>query len=344
MKMRAPSLGRCATVALVLLLATIAAAAAAARTKNECHAGDKAALLAIKAGFGNASYFQSWTPDYPCCEWISVFCDLSASPYTLRRVVAVSFLRDASLVGPLPGASVARLTALQQLILIHVPGVNGTIPRDLARLSNLNFVDVSYTGISGPVPSFLSRLTKLTYLRLSFNSLTGPIPASLADVPNLSFLDLAGNRLTGTIPPLLLSRTNDTAYLSLSHNNLTGGVPADFAAVRFSSLDLSHNALAGEALLLFGLNKSLESLDLSRNAFSFNLSAVTLPSQLGMLDISHDDVYGALPPLVAKLQYLNVSYNRLSGRVPIGGNMDRFDRYCFQHNKGLCGTPLPPCK
>jgi hypothetical protein len=333
--MRASSLGRCATVALVVLLAAIAAAAA--RTKNECYAGDKAALLDIKAGFGN----------YPCCEWISVFCDLSASPYTLRRVVAVSFLRDTSLVGPLPGAPIARLTALQQLILIHVPGVNGTIPHDVAQLSNLNFIDISYTGISGPVPSFLSQLTKLTYLRLSFNSLTGPIPASLADVPNLSFLDLGRNGLTGTIPPLLLSRTNDTTYLSLSHNNLTGGVPANFAAVRFWSLDLSHNTLAGDASVLFGLNKSLLSLDLSRNAFSFNLSAVTLPSRLGMLDISHNDIYGVLPPQVANLAYLaylNVSYNRLSGRVPIGGNMDRFDQYCFQHNKGLCGTPLPPCK
>lgn len=341
--MRTSSLGRCATVALVVLLGTLAAAAAA-RTKNECHSGDKAALLAIKAGYGNASYFQSWTSDYPCCEWINVFCDLSASPYTSRRVVAVSFLRDASLAGPLPGAAIARLTALQQLLAIHVPGVNGTVPRDLARLSNLTFLDISYTGISGAVPSFLSQFTKLTYLRLSFNSLTGHIPSSLAGIPNLSFLDLGRNRLTGTIPPRLLRRTNDTSYLSLSHNNLTGRVPAEFATVKFWSLDLSHNALAGDASVLFGLNKSLENLDLSRNAFSFNLSSVQLPSQLGLLDISHNDVYGELPPQVANLESLNVSYNRISGTVPTGGNMDRFDRYCFQHNKGLCGTPLPPCK
>jgi hypothetical protein len=340
--MRAPSLGRCATVVAVLLLA--AAAAAGARTKNECHAGDKAALLAIKAGFGNATYFQSWTSDYPCCEWINVFCDLSASPYTTRRVVAVSFLRDDSLVGPLPGAAIARLTALQQLLAIHVPGVNGTIPRDLAKLSDLNFIDISYTGISGRVPAFLSQLTKLTYLRLSFNSLTGHIPGSLAGIPNLSFLDLGRNRLTGTIPPLLLSRTNDTSYLTLSHNNLTGGVPAEFAAVKFWSLDLSHNAFAGDASVLFGLNKSLENLDLSRNAFSFNLSSVQLPSQLSVLDLSHNDIYGELPPRVVNLESLNVSYNRIGGTVPTGGNMDRFDQYCFQHNKGLCGSPLPPCK
>jgi Leucine-rich repeat (LRR) protein len=336
--------GHRATVVAAVVLLAAAAAVGAARTKNECHSGDKAALLAIKSAFGNASYFQSWTSEYPCCDWIYVFCDLSASPYTARRVVAVSFLRDASLVGPLPGAAIARLTALQELNAIHVPGVNGTIPRDLSRLPNLNSIDISYTGVSGPVPAFLSKLVELTYLRLSFNALAGPIPASLGDIPNLSFLDLGRNRLTGAIPPLLLSKTRDTAYLSLSHNGLSGGVPAEFAAVKFWSLDLSRNGLAGDASFLFGVNKSLETLNLSRNAFSFNLSAVELPSQLGDLDISHNEIYGVLPPQVANLEYLNVSYNRLSGVVPSGGNMGTFDQYCFQHNKGLCGTPLPPCK
>ncbi|KAK3135603.1 hypothetical protein QOZ80_5BG0420900 [Eleusine coracana subsp. coracana] len=343
--MRASSLGRCPAVAVVVLLATATTMAAAApRTKNECDPDDKAALLAIKAGFGNASYFQSWTSDYPCCLWGNVFCDFYTSPYTARRVVAVSFLRDTSLVGPLPGAAIARLTALQELDLIHVPGVNGTIPHELARLSaTLSSIDISYTGISGPVPSFFSQLKQLTYLRLSFNSLTGRIPASLGEIPNLSFLDLGRNRLTGTIPPGLLSKTNDTSDLCLSHNNLTGGVPAEFAAVRFSSLDLSHNALTGDASFLFGANKSLENLDLSRNTFSFSLSAVTLPSKLGSLDLNHNGIYGELPPQVANLQFLNVSYNWLSGKVPTGGNMDRFDQYCFQQNRGLCGSPLPPC-
>ncbi|TVU19160.1 hypothetical protein EJB05_35296, partial [Eragrostis curvula] len=334
--------GHFAIVVIAVLLAT--SAAAATRTKNECDAGDRAALLAVKAAFGNASYFQSWTPDFPCCEWIGAFCDDAADPYTARRIVALSFLRDDSLVGPLPGDAIAGLTALQQLLLVHVPGVNGTIPRALARLSNLNFLDIEYTGMSGPVPAFLSKLTALTYVRLAFSAFTGSIPASLADLPNLSFLDLGRNRLTGRIPPRLLSKTSDTALLCLSHNNLIGGIPAEFAAVRFWSLDLSHNAFAGDASLLFGANKSLEVLDLSRNAFSFNLSAVQLPEQLGTFDISHNDIYGVLPPQVANMQSLNVSYNRLSGTVPPGGNMHWFDQFCFQHNKGLCGTPLPPCK
>src|SRR4051812_685326 len=117
--MRASSLvEHCATVVIaVLLTAAAAAVAAAARTNNECHPGDKAALLAIKSAFGNASYFNSWTPDTPCCEWASVSCSSDGSA---RRVVGVSLVDDASLAGPLPGAAIARLTALQQLVLNNV--------------------------------------------------------------------------------------------------------------------------------------------------------------------------------------------------------------------------------
>ncbi|KAK3135600.1 hypothetical protein QOZ80_5BG0420870 [Eleusine coracana subsp. coracana] len=336
------------TVAVAVLLAA-AAAAAAARTKNECHSGDKAALLSIKSAFGNASYFNSWTPDTPCCEWANVACDSSSSSSssTARRVVAVSFLDDAGLAGPLPGAAIARLTALQQLVLSNVPGVNGTIPHNLTRLSaTLSFLTITSTGISGPVPPFLSEITALGYLSLSSNKLTGHIPASLGDMPNLYFLDLGSNRLTGTIPPLLLSRAPGDAYLYLSHNRLAGGVPAEFAAVNFWTLDLSHNGLSGDASFLFGANKPLENLDLSSNGFSFNLSAVQLPENLNSLELSHNDIYGDIPEQVVDLmlEYLNVSYNRLSGTVPAGGNMAWFDQSCFQHNKGLCGTPLPPCK
>jgi Leucine-rich repeat (LRR) protein len=339
---------RASPLVVVVLLA--AAVSAAARTKkNECHSGDKAALLAVKSAFGNASYFNSWTPSTPCCEWAGVTCDVAASPDTARRVTGVSLQNDASLAGPLPGAAIARLTALQTLELSNLPCVNGTIPRDLTRLNaTLSLLDISSTGISGPVPSFLSEITALGYLGLSANKLTGPIPASLAAMPNFYFLDLSYNRVTGTLPPLLFSKTtsNPDLYLYLSHNKLTGRVPAEFAAVNFLTIDLSYNRFKGDASFLLGANKGLNNLVLSHNAFSFNLSAVQLPEGLNSLEISQNDIYGDVPEMVADLMlsYLNVSYNRLSGEVPSGGNMDSFDASCFDHNKGLCGSPLPPCK
>ncbi|KAL6624572.1 hypothetical protein ACP70R_031893 [Stipagrostis hirtigluma subsp. patula] len=326
-------------VFLVLLAA--ASAAAAAASTDRCHSGDRAALLAIKAALGNPYHFASWTPDTPCCGWYDVDCDPSTG-----RVIGLAVFQDANLTGAIPDA-VAGLVHLQNLRLHHLPALSGPIPPAIAKLSNLSFLTISWTAVSGPVPSFLAALTKLAQLDLSFNSLAGAVPASLAALPNLYSVDISRNRLTGSLPPLLFAKAPQEAYLRLSHNNLSGGVPAEFAAVGFAEVDLSRNAFTGDASALFGRTKPLQRLDLSRNAFGFNLSGVQLPEQLYFLDVSHNDISGGIPVQVANLtnlQFFNVSYNRLCGEVPAGGNMARFDAYSFQHNKCLCGTPLPPCK
>ncbi|KAL6864939.1 hypothetical protein ACP4OV_016090 [Aristida adscensionis] len=324
-----------------LLLAASSAAAAAAGGKDRCHSGDKAALLAVKAALGNPYHFASWTPDTACCDWYDVECDPSTG-----RVVGLAVFQDANLTGAIPGA-VAGLAHLQTLRLHHLPAVSGPIPPAIAKLSNLSSLTISWTAVSGPVPPFLAALTKLAQLDLSFNSLSGAVPAALAALPSLYSVDLSRNRLTGALPPLLFSRAPQPAYLRLSHNNLSGGVPAEFAAVSFAEVDLSRNAFAGDASALLGRAKPLQRLDLSRNAFVFNLSGVELPEQLYFADVSHNGIYGGVPAQVAalaNLQFFNVSYNQLCGEVPTGGNMARFDAYNFQHNKCLCGTPLPPCK
>ncbi|XP_062232431.1 polygalacturonase inhibitor-like [Phragmites australis] len=328
------------TTALLVLLLLTSLLAAASSNKDRCHPADKAALLAIKAALGNPYHFASWTPDTPCCDWYDVDCDPSTG-----RVVGLSVFQDANLTGTIPDA-IAGLVHLQNLMLHHLPAISGPIPPAIAKLSNLSLLIISYTGVSGPVPSFLGKLTALTLLDLSFNSLTGAIPASLADLPSLSSIDLSRNRLTGSLPPLLFSKAPQEAYLRLSHNNLSGTIPAEFAAVSFAEVDLSRNAFTGDASGLFGRAKALQHLDLSRNAFSFDLSVVELPEQLDSVDLSHNAIYGGIPAQVANLsnlQFFNVSYNRLCGAVPTGGNMARFDAYCYQHNKCLCGTPLPPC-
>jgi hypothetical protein len=131
--------------------------------------------------------------------------------------------------------------------------------------------------------------------------------------------------------------------LRLSHNRLSGSIPREWSAVSFGVVSLSRNALSGDASPLFGRDKPLQLLDLSRNGFSFNLSAVDLPEQLGVMDLSHNAIYGGVPAQAAGLQFLNVSYNLLCGEVP--GNVASLfdDAYSFQNNTCLCGAPLQPC-
>jgi Leucine-rich repeat (LRR) protein len=238
------------------------------------------------------------------------------------RVVGLSVFHDANLTGSLPDA-IANLTHLERLVLHHLPGLTGGIPESLTELGNLTLLTISYTGMSGPVPSFLSRLTSLVALDLSYNAFTGAIPASLADIPSLTGINLSRNRLTGTIPPLLFSNVSSdeeghAAYLWLSHNSLSGGVPAEFGAVSFAHVDLSRNAITGDpSAALFGREKTVQQLDLSRNRFSFSLTGAELPEQqLSLLDLSHNGIRGRIPEQVAnltKLQSFNVSYNKLCG-------------------------------
>lgn len=308
---------------------------------DQCHDDDFAALVAIDSALGSPYHFASWTPDSACCDWHDVDCDAATG-----RVVGLSVSQDTNISGAIPDA-IGNLTYLQTLTLHHLPAISGAIPDSFAMLTNLSQLTISYTGLTGPIPSFLSVLTELTLLDLSYNSLTGVIPASLADLPNLSSLNLRRNRLTGPIPLLLLSNSPDQASLLLSHNNLSGIIPSEFSTVNFTHIDISHNALTGDASCLFGAVKPLQYLDVSRNAVNFNMSGVEFPVQLSYVDLSHNAIRGSVPMQVASLtglQQFNVSFNRLCGTVPTGGNMAKFDRYSYLHNKCLCGTPLTACR
>jgi hypothetical protein len=340
------------TIFLLLLLSSILSGGRA------CHPGDQDALLAIKASLGDPKLLASWTPEASCCDedWQHVECDDDTG-----RVISLSVILEeedgdddgSSLAGTIPDA-VAGLDHLENLDLRRLPGISGPIPAAIARLSNLAFLTISRTAVSGPVPSFLGELTALTELDLSYNSLSGSIPASLSGLPNLWSVDVRHNLLSGTLPPLLFSNNkqqqqddDDESYgylvdLRLSHNRLSGSIPREWSAVSFGVVSLSRNALSGDASPLFGRDKPLQLLDLSRNGFSFNLSAVDLPEQLGVMDLSHNAIYGGVPAQAAGLQFLNVSYNLLCGEVP--GNVASLfdDAYSFQNNTCLCGALLQP--
>ncbi|CAJ1958443.1 unnamed protein product [Sphenostylis stenocarpa] len=99
--------------------------------------------------------------------------------------------------------------------------------------------------------------------------------------------------------------------------------------------------------MLFGSKKTTQILDLSRNKFSFDLSHLTFPKKsLIWLDLNHNKIYGSIPAALTKvenLQHFNVSHNpQLSGQIPQGGELQRFDQYAYFHTK-LCGSPLLPC-
>ncbi|XP_021723947.1 polygalacturonase inhibitor-like, partial [Chenopodium quinoa] len=300
------------------------------------------ALFNIKKAFNNAFIFASWTHNTDCCEWYLVKCD-----EVTHRIYSLIVDKDDKVSGPIPDA-VGDLPYLTDLTFLGLPKLTGPIPHAISKLKNLESLWLSHNNLTGPIPDFISHLTKLTYINLSVNKLTGPIPPSLSSLHKLGTLFLERNLLKGPIPESFGEfKNNPDFYLKLAKNQLSGPIPKSLGAVNFTNLDLSRNMLTGDASVFFGKNKGLQWIDISSNKFSFDLTKVGLPKTLNNLLLSHNQIYGSLPPALVKLpmlQQFNVSYKRLCGKIPTGGELNQFDKYSYVHNKCLCGSPLPPCK
>ncbi|GAB2227996.1 hypothetical protein Drorol1_Dr00009825 [Drosera rotundifolia] len=305
-----------------------------------CHPQDKAALLQIKQELNNPRILRSWTPTTDCCaSWFLVACN-----QTTNRVWFLKVLYSHHVTGRISSA-VGDLTELQILSFSKLPNLTGTIPHSITKLRNLYYLEISYTGISGPVPQFLSQMTSLTDLILTGNKFTGPVPPSFAQLTKLESLNLDQNMLTGTIPDVYGSFKNPIIYVTLARNRLTGTVPRSFKNANFSTINVSKNKLTGDASFLFN-NQALFEIDLEGNEFLFDFSKVKVSENMQRIDISKNKIYGSIPESLTKLMgllALNVSYNELCGKIPVGGELQSFNATSYFHNKCLCGAPLPAC-
>ena len=137
------------------------------------------------------------------------------------RVVEV-FLRDRGLAGEIP-AEIALLSELRELHLSY-NDLSGAIPRELGNLANLESLELAGNRLSGTIPSELGLLTNLTSLWLQNNELRGKIPSELGNLIGIRLVYLNGNELSGEIPPELGKLTN-LWYLWMHGNEFVGAIP-----------------------------------------------------------------------------------------------------------------------
>ncbi|KAH7655818.1 Leucine-rich repeat-containing N-terminal plant-type protein [Dioscorea alata] len=278
----------------------------------KCHKDDKKALLKLKAGFGNPELLP-WTSHTDCCSWLEVIC----SSHTGR--VAGLIINFANLSGTI-SPSIGDLPFLDTFLIQYSSLLTGTIPYSITKLP-LTGLTIKFTSLSGPIPGFLGELKDLENLDLSGNLHTGPIPDSIAALPKL-------NRLV------------------LNDNHLTGKIPISLGEADLSYIYLAGNRFYGDASFLFGQSKRAIEIDLSRNQLEMDMSLLSFPQSLRLLDLSLNRIEGTILAGLAgliDLSFFNVSHNMLCGSIPTGGRMNLFDASCYQHNKCLCGTPLPSC-
>ncbi|XP_010265945.1 PREDICTED: polygalacturonase inhibitor-like [Nelumbo nucifera] len=284
-----------------------------------CHLDDKNALLNIKKSIDipKDSYFP-WDPNTDCCQWEDVTCD----PKT-NRVTGLEF-RMITVFGQIP-ASIGDLPYLETFVLALLKNdkLPGCIPDSFAKLHNLKRLEISLSPLSCRIPEFLGHLRNLEYLDLSHNKLNGPIPSSLGNL-------------------------NKLVHLRLNDNKLTGSIPNSLGALNAELVDLSYNKLTGEASMFLKADGKAKDILISGNRLDFDMSKVRFPNNLKVLYLSANKIRGSIPEQVTKLRKLeafDVSFNRLCGKIPVGGNMQKLIASYFYHNRCLCGLPLPnKCK
>ncbi|KAM0050918.1 putative protein kinase RLK-Pelle-LRR-XI-1 family [Helianthus debilis subsp. tardiflorus] len=147
-------------------------------------------------------------------------------------------------------------------------------------------------------------------LNLGNNLLSGQIPQSLGNLTSLQDLDISANNLNGSIPTTIGNCARLTS-LNLSNNDFSGEVPSQIGN-------------------LLGLNYLL---DLSSNSFSGRIPQ----------DLSNSSITSYIHEI--SLQFIDLSYNNLSGPIPNIGIFKQAPAASFTGNPNLCGSEkgISPC-
>jgi Leucine-rich repeat (LRR) protein len=262
-----------------------------------------------------------------------------------------------------PGGTFRRLE-------LYFNNVQGTIPPEIALLSDLERIDISGGPdhrLNGTLPKELGLLTKLNDFRLQDNDLSGSLPPEFGAWEGLDFIDLSNNRLNSTLP-IEIGMWSDVRNLNIAGNRFSGTIGSQIGqllALRILSLDdnLFTGALPTEIgmldkLLTLSMNgnqlvslpteiarmQNLRFLSLESNSFS-----TTLPTELGQLNrlvslsVKSNSFVGPIPSELGNLralrEKLDLSENEFSGSIPSElGRINGSLRMLFLRDNLLTGT------
>ncbi|KAL4559893.1 hypothetical protein LXL04_032039 [Taraxacum kok-saghyz] len=221
--------------------------------------------------------------------------------------------------GPFPAQELARLTNIEKLDISDT-GLDGTpniqACKSLSRLKRLKSINLSYNNFNKSIISCLSALPSLKILHLT----NCPSLGEFLNFSDLEVLLLSDNGFNGTIPMEALASFHHLEVLDFSDNNFVGIIPSTIQALSsLRAISFAFNSLSG-SLPNHGFCelKNLLELDLSYNIFDGILPhCLKNISSLKLLDISSNLFTGILEPsLIANLtdlEYIDFSHNKFEG-------------------------------
>ena len=275
---------------------------------------DRAVLVALYNATGGPNWTDNinWLSNEPLSEWYGVATSDDGRVWRLS-------LHGNQLTGTIP----VELAQLSQLWWLDLAGnqLTGTIPVELSQLSQLWWLSLHGNQLTGTIPVELSQLSQLWRLYLSNNQLTGSIPVELAQLSQLGLLYLFNNQLTGSIP-VELAQLSQLELLYLSNNQLTGTIPVELSQLsQLELLYLSNNQLTGSIPVELAQLSQLQQLSLYGNQLTGTIPVeLSQLSQLQQLYLWGNQLTGTIPvelSQLSQLQQLSLSNNQLTGSIPV---------------------------
>ncbi|KAK6917730.1 Serine-threonine/tyrosine-protein kinase, catalytic domain [Dillenia turbinata] len=258
------------------------------------------------------------TPKQPMESETSVGCDCIGNDTVCEETHVVSItLKFLSLPGVLP-PQLVKLPYLGEIDLAY-NYLSGSIPSNWTSLK-LKSMSLLANRLSGEIPKVLADITTLTYLQLEANQFSGHVPPELGKLINLSTLILSSNQLIGELPPTLVDLTNLTDF-RINDNNFSGAIPNYIQKWKLlKRLEMHASGLQGPIPSNISILEQLTQLRISDvNGTSQEIPDLSKMTGLEILVFRSCNLTGEIPAYLWRLrslEMLDLSFNKLVGELP----------------------------
>ncbi|KAK2639661.1 hypothetical protein Ddye_027456 [Dipteronia dyeriana] len=260
---------------------------------------------------------HSWiTGDGDCCKWAGVVCD-NITGHVLELHLGNPYTEVFTSDG-----SESRNEKEAEIDAFVRSRMGGKLNPSLLDLKHLNYLDLSYNDFRGiRIPRFLASMESLTYLNLTRAGFSGMIPHQFGNLSNLRYLDLSKNSFSAE-NLFWLSSLPLLEHLDLSRVNLSKAsdwlleintLPS-LKVLKLASCELQH--FPPLSIVNFS---ALVTLDLSANEPPLIPSWVFGLSHLHFLDMGFNEIQGPIPDglqNLTSLTHLDLYRNHFNSSIP----------------------------
>ncbi|MFS8026782.1 putative leucine-rich repeat-containing, plant-type, leucine-rich repeat domain superfamily [Helianthus anomalus] len=353
----------------MLLVLHVLIFALANKVSSLSHDDECSLLLQFKENMSinNHSKVASWKSDGArrhCCLWDGVECSLG---HVIGLDLSSSFLS-----GPISSNnSLFSLIHLHTLNLADNNFCYSKIPSGIGRLSQLAYLNLSYSAFSEEIPKQISQLRNLVSLDLTGNyglklqssdfqnlvqnssetlrelflswvDIDFELPASLVNSSLLTSLVMSNCGLRGEFPTCMFNMPTLQLLDVQGNSDLTGYIPEFHCNSELKHLIIAGTHFQGSISASIRNLTHLNILDLSSCAFTGTLPAsVSNLTQLRELHLSYNGMIGQIPSSfsnLTQLTLLDLSHNEFAGSLPSSiGNQTQLRELHLGYN-GMIGT------